>query len=895
MIIFDEYTIQITNGVATITFGSAVVLERIHRIVNLTQKEVIYNTETSDLKTQASLEGGVLFTFGITPKNLKESDLLAIEYIETSGGGGGGGGDASSANQVAQTNELIAIKNKMIASPATEATNLAILAELRDDVYIQSTIWEDRSSVVSVFYREERIRSQDDGTISTVYTRLSDNIVVGSLPAGSVPVAGATDRAIEFYRWKANGNGTGYTVGDWITNTIVFDTGGSGEVLSSTWYNLSTSATISAPINSHLQDPNEEILTEIRDKIIATPATEGKQDDQIAELVAIKNAVEGELEVSIVGTQTTSFAPDPKNFNTTTKDSAKFDSVGNLKSRSAVFTDEGSFRYDFEGTSLTKPITGLLDFSNTNETVLGVGTLFLSELQKGLYIKVTTDVGTFWRQVIDVISDTELLIDRPYPSATSGSVCHYAWVSFNQGTGATITNANSVATMALGTSPNTSSRISRTVDYPAVVGSALVSVSQRIANQDVYIGFSEQSTSLAKYFAWFRLNGTNAQSIILETCGVKEGVPVTADIEAQTITLPAGLTTSKNLLYRVEVKDQRIRFFINEIQVGRDFKTHIPSNYDVLGWGVVGINGAPPPASNTNVNIDYYNVNNSNEIAIYNSSLSESFLAEQPYFEEFGFNQTGVIAVNTDLLVIDCSQYRSLSIQCTSMGTSGVITPQWTNDPTLALASRVTATLFDQAGAVSTTFNTAVLRVTNVMARYLVLRLTTATTAGTTNLIVNGSHFPTQTFFGTQPVNGTVGANKSGTWALDAGTNLMGDVGIQYRANATGASSKFHLVSATSANASIIKASAGRVIGWHISNTSASWRYVKLHNQATTPSSGVGVVQTIGIPPNSTVNYSQGGGIAFTTGIAMTTVTGASDNDSNAVAIQELIIDIFFA
>jgi hypothetical protein len=270
------------------------VFERIHRIVNLTQKEVIYNTETNDLKTQASLEGGVIFTFGITPKNLRESDLLAIEYIETSGGGGGGGGggDASSANQVAQTNELIAIKNKIIASPATEATNLAILAELRDDVFIQSTIWEDRSSVVSVFYREERIRSQDDGTISTVYTRLSDNVVVGSLPAGSVPVAGSTDRTIEFYRWKANANGTGYTAGDWLTNTIVFDTGGIGEVLSSTWYNLSTSATISAPTNSHLQDPNEEILTEIRDKIISSPATEGKQDLEITELTAIKTLIQ---------------------------------------------------------------------------------------------------------------------------------------------------------------------------------------------------------------------------------------------------------------------------------------------------------------------------------------------------------------------------------------------------------------------------------------------------------------------------------------------------------------------------------------------------------------------------------------------------------------------------
>jgi hypothetical protein len=181
------------------------------------------------------------------------------------------------------------------------------------------------------------------------------------------------------------------------------------------------------------------------------------------------------------------------------------------------------------------------------------------------------------------------------------------------------------------------------------------------------------------------------------------------------------------------------------------------------------------------------------------------------------------------------------------------------------------------------------------MARYLVLRLTTATTAGTTNLIVNGSHFPTQTFFGTQPVNGTVGASKSGTWALDAGTNLMGDVGVQYRANATGASSRSHLVSGASTNSTVIKASAGRVVGWQVSNTNASWRYVKLHNQTTAPTAGAGVVQTIAVPPNTTVNYSQAGGIAFTTGIAMTTVQGALDNDTVAVGATDLIIDIFFA
>jgi hypothetical protein len=143
-------------------------------------------------------------------------------------------------------------------------------------------------------------------------------------------------------------------------------------------------------------------------------------------------------------------------------------------------------------------------------------------------------------------------------------------------------------------------------------------------------------------------------------------------------------------------------------------------------------------------------------------------------------------------------------------------------------------------------------------------------------------------------VTGTVTANI-GTGALAAGTNAIGDVGSQYRANATGAASRNHLISAATTNATIVKASAGRLLGWNISNTNAAFRYVKLHNQTTSPTAGAGVVQTIAVPPNSNINYSLEGGVAFTTGIGMTTVTGAADADNTAVGANDLTIDLFFA
>jgi hypothetical protein len=147
------------------------------------------------------------------------------------------------------------------------------------------------------------------------------------------------------------------------------------------------------------------------------------------------------------------------------------------------------------------------------------------------------------------------------------------------------------------------------------------------------------------------------------------------------------------------------------------------------------------------------------------------------------------------------------------------------------------------------------------------------------------------TFFqATQPVS--IATN---TPTLAAGSNLAGDVGQQYRANATGAASGTHLVSAATTNATIVKGSPGRVIGWSLANTNAAWRYVKLHNQTTTPTAGTGVVRTIAIPPNNVNTFNIEGGIAFATGIGLTTVTGAADADNAAVGLNDIVGDIFFA
>ena len=107
-----------------------------------------------------------------------------------------------------------------------------------------------------------------------------------------------------------------------------------------------------------------------------------------------------------------------------------------------------------------------------------------------------------------------------------------------------------------------------------------------------------------------------------------------------------------------------------------------------------------------------------------------------------------------------------------------------------------------------------------------------------------------------------------------------------------GGASIGHLISAATTNLTNLKAGAGQVYGWSIFNTNAAIRYVKLHNTVGAPTAGVGVVYTIAIPATGGSNIALPYGLAFSTGIAFSTVTGTADADTAAVAANDLIIDI---
>ncbi len=123
--------------------------------------------------------------------------------------------------------------------------------------------------------------------------------------------------------------------------------------------------------------------------------------------------------------------------------------------------------------------------------------------------------------------------------------------------------------------------------------------------------------------------------------------------------------------------------------------------------------------------------------------------------------------------------------------------------------------------------------------------------------------------------------NPSGG-ALAAGTNAIGDVGVQYRASATGGASAISVLSPATPAATAIKAAAGRLLGWQLINTSASVRSIKIWNTAV---AGITIGTTaalweIDIPAGGSVDFRLEAGIAFATAIsyAVTGAKGLTDN-----------------
>lgn len=210
--------------------------------------------------------------------------------------------------------------------------------------------------------------------------------------------------------------------------------------------------------------------------------------------------------------------------------------------------------------------------------------------------------------------------------------------------------------------------------------------------------------------------------------------------------------------------------------------------------------------------------------------------SQNPPLQSFTFTQTGVIAINTVLMTIDCANFKYVNAQYTSIGTSGVVTHQWSNDgaqwnaaPLVSITTQAQATTVSATGAYSGL----------AQGRFFRMLLTTATTAGTTTIAVVASQSPQSP--PSQSVNGTVSPGASvnrigftagsGVWYDDSSTVLAAAATFTGSARDCAAATTGTAFNAANAMGKEVRVSAesdqAGTLWLEVSRDATNWRRVK--------------------------------------------------------------------
>ena len=139
----------------------------------------------------------------------------------------------------------------------------------------------------------------------------------------------------------------------------------------------------------------------------------------------------------------------------------------------------------------------------------------------------------------------------------------------------------------------------------------------------------------------------------------------------------------------------------------------------------------------------------------------------------------------------------------------------------------------------------------------------------------------------------------SNVGAIAAGATLIGDIGVQYRGNATGAAMVAAVMSPVIPAATAAKAVAGRLLGVVLQNSATALRSVKFWNALT---SGVTLGTTpalfeLDLPAGASVYMAFEGGIGFSTALtyAVTAAKGLSDNSSAGLVLNDVSGTLIYA
>lgn len=278
------------------------------------------------------------------------------------------------------------------------------------------------------------------------------------------------------------------------------------------------------------------------------------------------------------------------------------DGDGNLEIRGPVFTDEGSFRDDFE-TNPVATLTGTISFHDGSDRVTGVGTKFLEEISLRHYIKLSSSGPEEWVKVVRSISDTELQVDTVAEADASGEGQSTLWCMSLTGD-ATVEVADSIATVTL--TPGATDKVVmwREADYGPLVLTFRGAISDRRANQSFSMGFMDDIEN-PNCSVLIKADGENPTLVKLVS-------QYGSAIETTEVTLPSGVTTGIQANYELQYFKNRAVILVNGTPLGAN-TTHLPDKYDDLNIVFIAEN-TDATAGSTVCAFDYVDLTNENVV-----------------------------------------------------------------------------------------------------------------------------------------------------------------------------------------------------------------------------------------------------------------------------------------
>lgn len=229
----------------------------------------------------------------------------------------------------------------------------------------------------------------------------------------------------------------------------------------------------------------------------------------------------------------------------------------------------------------------------------------------------------------------------------------------------------------------------------------------------------------------------------------------------------------------------------------------------------------------------------------------------------------------TTIFTQDVSNFRWVSIQLLAPVAWSGVTVQWecSNDNTNWVGADL-SNLGSQSNVVGNSTGITGIYEGPVNFKYFRVRVS-AYTSGTVQAIAE--FFTTPSFLHTFGVQ----AQQIGNYTVLPTPTTSGGLTL------------YRLLSAATTNGNNIKSSAGQVYAWKFHNLSASVKFVKLYNKATTPTVGTDIpVKTIPIQPNSSDTFSTEVGIAFSAGIGIGITGAVADSDTTAVAANDVVVNL---